>query len=89
MWITVFGVEDIVAGSPATYRIYLNVRYDILGSEIVELVTLSNCSLTLATRGMFNPAQPLWIATGCSTKRLLLHLRYSVGRSMAESILLL
>jgi hypothetical protein len=33
--ITVFGMESIVAGSPATYLIYLNVRYDILGTRIV------------------------------------------------------
>jgi len=29
-------MEDIVAGNPATYRIYLNVRYDILGSRVVD-----------------------------------------------------
>lgn len=36
---TVLGAEGIVAGSPATYRIYLNVRYDILGSKNAQLVS--------------------------------------------------
>lgn len=82
-------MEDIVAGNPATYRIYLNVRYDILGSKNAQLVSRDAFELCSrwATRGMFNPAGPLWIATAFSTRRLLLHLRCSVG-SMAESLLL-
>lgn len=38
-----------MAGNPATYRLYLNVRYDILGSEVDDLVTLLVFLLTLAT----------------------------------------